>query len=109
MMILLHAFVPAIYEAINLDEQFETMELLDVAIGIFALLLFALSLSAYRKTRLRRLVLVSLAFLLFAADVVVRQLDVLVLALGFQADQVASAAIEFAILLLFFLAVVTKD
>jgi hypothetical protein len=39
---------------------------------IFALVLLALSLSAYRRTRLRRLVLVSLAFGLFAVEVGIR-------------------------------------
>ena len=103
-----HVFLPFISALVNFDEQFETEELLDVAIGVFALVLLALSISAYRKTRLRRLLIVSLAFLLFAVDVVIRQLDVLVFTLGFQTVQVISTAIEFVILLLFFLAVVVK-
>jgi len=107
-MILPHVFFLFISQLVNFDQQFETQEFLDVAIGVFALLLLALSVSAYRKTRLRRLLIVSLAFLLFAADVVIRQLDVLVFTLGFQTVQVISTAIEFVILLLFFLAVVTK-
>lgn len=96
-------------ELVNFDQQFETEELLDVAIGIFALVLLALSISAYRKTHLRRLLIVSIAFLLFAVDVVIRQLDVLVFTLGFQTDQVITTAVEFVILLLFFLAVVIRD
>lgn len=104
-----HVFLMSISQLVNFDEQFETEELLDVAIGIFALVLLALSISAYRKTRLRRLLIVSLAFLLFAVDVVIRQLDVLIFTLGFQTVQVISTAIEFVILLLFFLAVVTRD
>lgn len=104
-----HVFLMSISQLVNFDEQFETEELLDVAIGIFALVLLALSISAYRKTRLRRLLIVSLAFLLFAVDVVIKQLDVLVFTLGFQTVQVISTAIEFVILLLFFLAVVTRD
>lgn len=108
-MMLPHVFLMSISQLVNFDEQFETEELLDVAIGIFALVLLALSISAYRKTRLRRLLIVSLAFLLFAVDVVIKQLDVLVFTLGFQTVQVISTAIEFVILLLFFLAVVTRD
>jgi len=107
-MILPQLFLLFISQLVNFDQQFETQEFLDVAIGVFALLLLALSVSAYRKTRLRRLLIVSLAFLLFAVDVVIRQLDVLVFTLGFQTVQVISTAIEFVILLLFFLAVVTK-
>ena len=76
--------------------------------GLFALLLFALSISAYRKTRLRRLLIVSVAFALFAVDVVVRQLDAFVFTVGLQTDQVITTVIELFILLLFFLAVVAK-
>jgi len=92
----------------NSDEGIETQELLDVAVGVFALLLLGLSLSAYRKTRIRRLLIVSVAFGLFAVEVVVRQLDSFVFAVGYQTDQVITTALEFAILLLFFLAVVVK-
>ncbi len=73
------------------------------------MILLALSLSAYRKTRLRRLLAVSLAFGLFAVEVAMTQLDDFVFALGYQADQIIVAAMEFAILLLFFLAVVMRD
>lgn len=92
----------------NSDERIETQELLDVAVGVFALLLLGLSLSAYRKTRIRRLLIVSVAFGLFAVEVVVRQLDSFVFAVGYQTDQVITTALEFAILLLFFLAIVVK-
>ena len=83
--------------------------MLDVAIVVFALVLLALSLSAYRKTRLRRLLLVSVAFGLFAVEVGLRQLDDFVFDLGSQADLIVVGAMEFAILLLFFLAVVVRD
>ena len=94
---------------IDLDQGFDTQEVLDVAIAVFALVLFALSLSAYRKTHLRRLLLVSGAFGLFAVQIVIRQLDDFVFAVGYQTDQIVVAAMEFIILLLFFLAVVFHD
>ncbi len=94
---------------VDLDEGFETQEVLDFAIAIFALVLLALSLSAYRKTHLRRLLLVSGAFGLFAVQIVIRQLDDFVFAVGYQTDQIVVAAMEFVILLLFFLAVVFRD
>ena len=93
----------------DLDQGFETQEGLDFAIAIFALVLLALSLSAYRKTRLRRLLLVSVAFGLFAVEVGIRQLDEFVFAVGFQTEQILVAAMEFIILLLFFLAIVVRD
>ena len=65
---------------VEVDQGFETQELLDFAIAIFALVLLAVSLSAYRKTRLRRLLLVSVAFGLFAVEVGIRQVDAFVFA-----------------------------
>jgi hypothetical protein len=94
---------------VDFDQGFQTQEVLDSAIAIFALVLLALSLSAYRKTRLRRLLLVSVAFGLFAVEVGIRQLDAFVFALGFQTEQIIVGAMEFIILLLFFLAVVVRD
>ena len=94
---------------LDIDAEFGTREVLDVAITVFALILMALSLSAYRKTRLRRLLIVSVAFGLFAVEVLIRQLDDFVFALGVQADQMVVGAMEFAILLLFFFAIVVRD
>jgi hypothetical protein len=94
---------------LDVEAGFEMREVLDIAITAFALLLMALSLSAYRKTRLRRLLMVSGAFGLFAVEVGIRQLDDFVFALGVQADQIIVAAMEFAILLMFFIAVVVRD
>jgi hypothetical protein len=94
---------------VDVDAGFETQEALDVAIAVFALILLALSLSAYRKTRLRRLLLVSCAFGLFAVEVLIRQLDDFVFDVGFQSEQIVVAVMEFVILLLFFLAIVVRD
>ncbi len=94
---------------LDFEQGFETREVLDFAIAIFALVLLALSLSAYRKTRLKRLLLVSIAFGLFAVEVGIRQLDVFVFAVGLQTEAVLVAVMEFIILLLFFLAIVVRD
>jgi hypothetical protein len=94
---------------VDFDQGFQTQEVLDSAIAVFALVLLALSLSAYRKTRMRRLLLVSVAFGLFAVEVGIRQLDAFVFALGFQSEQMIVGAMEFVILLLFFLAIVVRD
>ena len=94
---------------LDIDGRFETQEALDVAIAVFALILLGLSLSAYRKTRLRRLLLVSGAFGLFAVEVLIRQLNDFVFEVGFQTQQILVASMEFVILLLFFLAIVVRD
>lgn len=103
-----HSVFLLVSPLVNFDQGFETEELLDFAIGIFALVLFALSISTYRKTRLRRLLIVSIAFLLFAIEVVIRQLDAFVFAVGYQTDQTIAVGMEFIILLLFFIAVVVE-
>jgi hypothetical protein len=91
------------------DQEFETEELLNLGIALFALVLLVLTLSTYRRTHLRRLLLVSAAFGLFAVEVAVRQLDAIVFAVGYQTDQVITAVMEFIVLMLFFLAVVMKN
>jgi hypothetical protein len=94
---------------LDLETGHEVQGVLDVAIAVFAVVLLALSLSAYRKTRLKRLLIVSVAFLLFAVEVGIGQLDDFVFAVGYQTDLVVVAAMEFVILLLFFLAIVVRD
>ena len=93
---------------VDFDDFFDTEEVLNGGIALFALMLLALTLSTYRRTRLRRLLLVSAGFGLFAVEVGIKQLDVFVFAVGYQTDQIITAVMEFIVLLLFFLAVVTK-
>ena len=102
-------FLALISSLLDVDQGFETREILDIAIAVFALVLLAVSLSAYRKTRLRRLLLVSVAFGLFAVEVAIRQLDDFVFAVGAQTGQIVVAAMEFMILLLFFFAIVVRE
>lgn len=95
--------------ALDVDTGFEPQDLLEAAIAAFALILLGLTLSAYQKTGLRRLLLVSVAFALFAVEVGILQLDDIVFAVGYQTDEIVVAAMEFVILLLFFLAVVVRE
>lgn len=85
-----------------------TAALLNLAVGLFALILLALSLNAYRKTKLRRLLLVSAAFGFFALSVVVRNIEIFVLP-GIDVDEVLVTSLELVMLLLFFLALVLRD
>jgi len=93
---------------VDFDQGFETEEILNAGIAVFALILLVLTLSTYRRTKLRSLLLVSAAFGLFAVEVVIRQFDVFVFAVGYQTDQIITTVMEFIVLLLFFLAVVMK-
>jgi len=104
---LLHSML--VSPPLDVDQGFEAEELLEAAIAVFAVVLLAITLSAYRRTRLRRLLLVSLAFGLFAVSVAISQLDSFVFAVGYQTDEIIVALMEFVILLLFFLAVVVRE
>jgi len=105
----IHLLSTAAPLVVSFDEDFEAEELLNFAIGAFSLVLLALSLSAYRRTHLNRLLLVSAAFGLFAVEVVVTQLDFFIVPLSENAEGAITALLDFAILLLFFFAVVRGD
>jgi hypothetical protein len=93
---------------VDFDDWFDTEELLNGGIALFALMLLALTLSTYRRTHLRRLLLLSAGFGIFAVEVVIRQLDAFVFAVGYQTDQIIATVMELIFLLLFFLAIVSK-
>ena len=86
----------------------ELDEILSLAVGGCAVILLIITLLAYRKTNLTRLLLVSVAFGLFAVKTVVRHLDILVFNWGAQTTDLLYTAIDFVILILFFLAVTVK-
>ncbi|MDG6985749.1 MAG: hypothetical protein JRM73_03280 [Nitrososphaerota archaeon] len=95
-------------QAFGLGEEASTAALLNFVVAVFAAVLLALSLSAYRRTKLRRLLLVSAAFGLFGAGVALRNVEILYLP-GFDTDEVFVAAFELAALASFFFALVMKD
>ncbi|MDG6909458.1 MAG: hypothetical protein JRN08_03725 [Nitrososphaerota archaeon] len=92
----------------GLGEDAGTAALLNAVVAGVAVVLLALSLTAYRKTRLRRLLLISSAFGLFAASVAVRNIEVLFFP-GLDADEVLVAVLELVALLSFFFGLVMKD
>jgi asparagine N-glycosylation enzyme membrane subunit Stt3 len=102
---MIQQLVPALLATVGEEG---TAALLNLAVAAIAIVLMALSLNAYRKTRLRRLVLVSGAFGFFALSVVVRNIEIFVLP-GVDADEVIVTLLELTMLLLFFLALVLKD
>ena len=92
----------------GVGEEAGTAALLNVVVAAVALVLLTLSLSAYRKTRLRRLLLISAAFGLFGASVAVRNIELFFFP-GLDVDEVLIAALELAALLSFFFGLVLKD
>ena len=86
----------------------ELDEILSLAVGVFALVLLAVTLAAYKKTNQTRLLLVSAAFGLFAVKTILRHLDILIFNWGTGTMDLLFTALDFMILVLFFLALSIK-
>lgn len=90
----------------------ESLDLLDIiwfASGIFAIFLMALTLLSYRNVRATRLLFVAGAFGLFAVQAIVSTLEIYISASFSISVDTGLALASFAILSLFFLAIVKKD
>jgi hypothetical protein len=83
-------------------------ESLDFATGIFAAFLLVVSLFAYRRTKLTRLLFVSAAFGLYAIRAILPRLDILLPTVEATTTTVILSSIGFVILALFFVAIVKK-
>lgn len=86
----------------------ELDEMLSLGVGLFALVLLAVTIVAYRKNSQKRLLFVSGAFGLFAAKTLVRHLDILIFNWGSATTDFLYSLADFAILLLFFLAIIFR-
>ena len=89
-------------------EPFALDDGLEVGIGIFSLVLFALSITAYRNTGIKKILFAAAAFGLFAVQLLV---DALEDSIGFLQEEVTDILvplITFVILVLFFVAIVKK-
>ena len=89
-------------------DPFSISDGLEVGIGIFSLILFALSITAYRNTGIKKILFAAAAFGLFAVQLLV---DALEDSLEFIPENVADTLVPFitlAILILFFAAIVKK-
>jgi hypothetical protein len=87
---------------------FEGIErVITIAIAALSILLLALSLSAYRRTHVRRLLYAAAAFGLFAVQTLVEFLED-ISGVGGSYAIVITPSITLAILVLFFLAIVSK-
>ena len=88
-------------------EHFDDIEFgIDAVIGVFALLLFSLSILAYKRTRLRMMVYAAGAFVLFAIQLLLQSLEETYDFLESPVADIMSSALTLAILVLFFLAIV---
>ncbi|MDE1766057.1 MAG: hypothetical protein KGI27_07265 [Thaumarchaeota archaeon] len=83
-------------------------ESLDLATGIFAAILLVMSLFAYKRTKLKRLVFVSAAFGLYAFRAILPRLEILLPSTEATTVEVILSSIGFVILALFFVAIVRK-
>jgi hypothetical protein len=84
-------------------------EIFDFGSGIFAALLFALSLIAYRNLKTKRLLFVSGAFAIFAIRTIVSRLDLFMPEIESSLLEFLLAIMAFAALTLFFLAIVKRE
>jgi hypothetical protein len=90
-------------------EPLEPSDIVDFASGIFAAFLMVLSLLAYRNARTKRLLLVSAAFGMFALRTIIARLDLLIPEAESTVIELALALTGFAILSLFFFAIVKRS
>ena len=92
------------------SDLFENVETIIIAItGIFALLLLALSISAYRKTGLKKIIYAAAAFALFGIQLLFEVMEETFEFLDTGYGSVVTSSITLAILILFFLAIVQKN
>lgn len=105
--LLLQPLTPLIEET-NFGQN-NLIEIFSLAVGVVAIILLVISLMSYKKVKLKRLLLISAAFALFAVKTMAMHID-----LVFPNVNIGNVAelifvfIDFMILLLFFLAVVKK-
>ena len=85
-----------------------TDETLEIIVGIFALFLFALSLSAYKTIRLKKMIFAIAAFGLFAVESFIDYLEDVVPILDSPYIDLLLAIISLVILILFFLAFIKR-
>jgi hypothetical protein len=93
------------------EEWYDSIEgVIQAAIGIFSLLLLGLSILAYRRTGLKRIIFAAIAFSLFAIQLILEALEEIIGVLEEPPiGDILSASMTLAILVLFFLAIVRKS
>jgi hypothetical protein len=83
---------------------------IQAAIGIFSLLLLALSILAYKRTGLKKILFAAIAFSLFAIQLILESLEETISILEDPPiGDILSSGMTLAILVLFFMAIVRKN
>lgn len=85
-----------------------TDEIIEIIVGIFALFLFALSISAYKTIHLKKMIFAIAAFGLFAVESFIDYLEDILPALDTPYIDILLAIISLMILILFFLAFIRR-
>ena len=95
-------------EEVEVEPYEPITQAIKIAIAAFSLLLLALSISAYKKTALKRILYASIAFGLFAIQMFFDYLEDAVEAFDTAYTDIIFLGITLAILVLFFMAIVRK-
>ena len=81
---------------------------IELAIVAFSLVLFALSITAYRNTRIKKILFAATAFALFAIQLFVDSIEDYIVFLDEDITGIILKLMTFAILVLFFVAIVKR-
>ena len=95
-------------EEVEVEPYEPITQAIKIAIAVFSLLLLALSISAYKRTALKRILYASIAFGLFAIQMFFDYLEDAVEAFDTAYTDIIFFGITLAILVLFFMAIVRK-
>ena len=91
-------------------ELFDGVEsAIQAIIGVFSLLLLALSILAYKRTGLKKIIFAAIAFSLFAVQLLLESIEETFFLGDLPIMDILSSAMTLAILVLFFLAIVQKN
>lgn len=93
----------------DLLDKGDLSEFFDLGTGIFAAILFALSIIAYKRIKSKRILYVAIAFAIFAIRVIVSKLDLFVPEIESSSLELLLAIMGFAALGLFFFAIVRRE
>ena len=93
---------------LQVEEAFDIGDGLEIGIGIFSLVLFALAITAYRNTKIKKILFAAAAFGLFAIQLIVDPLADYIEFFEEQYIDIVVPLITLAILVLFFVAIVKK-
>ncbi len=94
---------------LQIEETFGIGDGLEIGIGIFSLVLFALAITAYRNTGIKKILFAAAAFGLFGIQLLVDSLEDYIEFFEEQYIDILVPLITLSILILFFVAIVKKQ